>query len=338
MRSPCLRPRWLPVTAVPLFTAVVIAVTTVVAGSAVAAGYPERPIRLIMGFPPGSTVDILARPVAQRLSEAFGQPVIVDNRSGATGIIANELVSKAQPDGYTLLAAPSSSLTSTPHLATRMPYDALRDFVAVAQLSAFGYVLVVNPAVPAKTLRELMALANARPDGLTYGSSGTGSGFHLAGELFQRQGKVRLLHVPYKGGPPGVTDLIAGRIDFMFYSLAVIQPQIRAGKLRVLAVTAGQRDPLLPDVPTMAEGGVPGYEATGWHGIFAPGGTPKEVVGRLNAQVVRILGLPEVREIWAQQGMGITNADPARLARRMREDFDFYGKLIREAGIKGEGG
>jgi tripartite-type tricarboxylate transporter receptor subunit TctC len=307
-------------------------------GSALAAGYPERPIRLIMGFPPGSTVDILARPVAQRLSEAFGQPVIVDNRSGATGIIANELVSKAQPDGYTLLAAPSSSLTSTPHLAAKLPYDALRDFVAVAQLSAFGYVLVVNPAVPAKTLRELMALANTRPEGLTYGSSGTGSGFHLAGELFQRLGKVRLLHVPYKGGPPGVTDLIAGRIDFMFYSLAVIQPQIRAGKLRVLAVTAGQRDPLLPDVPTMAEGGVPGYEATGWHGIFAPGGTPKDVVGRLNAQVVRILGLPEVREIWAQQGMGITTADPARLARRMREDFDFYGKLIREAGIKGEGG
>jgi tripartite-type tricarboxylate transporter receptor subunit TctC len=307
------------------------------AAAASAAGYPDRPIRLIMGFPPGSTVDILARPVAQRLSEAFGQPVIVDNRSGATGIIANELVARAQPDGHTLLAAPSSSLTSTPHLTARLPYDALRDFVAVAQLSAFGYVLVVNPALPAKNVRELMALANARPDGLTYGSSGTGSGFHLAGELFQRLGKVRLLHVPYKGGPPGITDLMAGRIDFMFYSLAVIHPQIRAGKLRVIAVTAPQRDPLLPEVPTMAEAGVPGYEATGWHGIFAPGGTPREVVGRLNAEVVRILGQPEVREIWAQQGMGITAADPARLAKRMREDFDFYGKLIRAAGIKGDG-
>jgi tripartite-type tricarboxylate transporter receptor subunit TctC len=302
-----------------------------------AAGYPDRPIRLVMGFPPGSTVDILARPVAQRLTEAFGQPVIVDNRSGATGIIANEMVARAQPDGYTLLAAPSSSLTSTPHLAAKLPYDALRDFVAVAQLSAFGYVLVVNPGVPAKNLRELMALANSRPEGLTYGSSGTGSGFHLAGELFQRLGKVRLLHVPYKGGPPGVTDLMAGRIDFMFYSLAVIHPQIRAGKLRVLAVTASQRDPLLPDVPTMAEGGVPGYEASGWHGIFAPGGTPREVVARLNAEVVRILAQPEVRDIWAQQGMGITSADPARLARRMRDDYDFYGKLIRAAGIKSDG-
>jgi tripartite-type tricarboxylate transporter receptor subunit TctC len=307
------------------------------AGTGAAAGYPDRPIRLIMGFPPGSTVDILARPVAQRLSEAFGQPVIVDNRSGATGIIANELVARAQPDGYTLLAAPSSSLTSTPHLAARLPYDALRDFVAVAQLSAFGYVLVVNPALPAKSLRELMALANSRPDGLTYGSSGTGSGFHLAGELFQRLGKVKLLHVPYKGGPPGVTDLMAGRIDFMFYSLAVIHPQIRAGKLRVIAVTAPQRDPLLPDVPTMAEGGVPGYEATGWHGIFAPGGTPRAVVGRLNAEVIRILGLPDVRDIWAQQGMGITSADPARLAQRMRDDYEFYGKLIRAAGIKSDG-
>ncbi len=314
-----------------------VAILLLGAGTGSAAGYPDRPIRLIMGFPPGSTVDILARPVAQRLSEAFGQPVIVDNRSGATGIIANELVARAQPDGYTLLAAPSSSLTSTPHLAARLPYDALRDFVAVAQLSAFGYVLVVNPAVPAKNLRELMALANSRPDGLTYGSSGTGSGFHLAGELFQRLGKVKLLHVPYKGGPPGVTDLMAGRIDFMFYSLAVIHPQIRAGKLRVIAVTAAQRDALLPDVPTMAEGGVPGYEASGWHGIFAPGGTPRAVVGRLNTEVVRILGLPEVRDIWAQQGMGITSADPARLARRMREDYDFYGKLIRDAGIKSDG-
>jgi tripartite-type tricarboxylate transporter receptor subunit TctC len=326
-RQPC-RPgrQWLAATMLLLAT-----------GTGAAAGYPDRPIRLIMGFPPGSTVDILARPVAQRLSEAFGQPVIVDNRSGATGIIANELVARAQPDGYTLLAAPSSSLTSTPHLAARLPYDALRDFVAVAQLSAFGYVLVVNPALPAKSLRELMALANSRPDGLTYGSSGTGSGFHLAGELFQRLGKVKLLHVPYKGGPPGVTDLMAGRIDFMFYSLAVIHPQIRAGKLRVVAVTAAQRDALLPDVPTMAEGGVPGYEASGWHGIFAPGGTPRAVVGRLNAEVVRILGLPEVRDIWAQQGMGITSADPARLARRMREDYDFYGKLIRDAGIKSDG-
>ncbi len=314
-----------------------VAILLLGAGTGSAAGYPDRPIRLIMGFPPGSTVDILARPVAQRLSEAFGQPVIVDNRSGATGIIANELVARAQPDGYTLLAAPSSSLTSTPHLAARLPYDALRDFVAVAQLSAFGYVLVVNPAVPAKNLRELMALANSRPDGLTYGSSGTGSGFHLAGELFQRLGKVKLLHVPYKGGPPGVTDLMAGRIDFMFYSLAVIHPQIRAGKLRVIAVTAAQRDALLPDVPTMAEGGVPGYEASGWHGIFAPGGTPRAVVGRLNTEVVRILGLPEVRDIWVQQGMGITSADPARLARRMREDYDFYGKLIRDAGIKSDG-
>jgi tripartite-type tricarboxylate transporter receptor subunit TctC len=302
-----------------------------------AAGYPERPIRLIMGFPPGSTVDILARPVAHRLSESLGQPVIVDNRSGATGIIANEMVAKAQPDGYTLLSAPSSSLTSTPHVNSRLPYDALRDFVPVAQLSAFGYVLVVNPGLPAKTLPELTALARSKPGGLTYGSSGTASGFHLAGELYEKLAKIKLLHVPYKGGPPGITDLLAGRIDFMFYSLAVIQPQIKAGKLRVLAVTSAQRDPLLPEVPTMAEGGVAGYEATGWHGIFAPGGTPRAIVERLNAQVVRILGTPEVREIWTQQGMGITEATPAQLAKRMRADYDFYGRLIRDAGIKGDG-
>ncbi|MBC7780500.1 MAG: tripartite tricarboxylate transporter substrate binding protein [Proteobacteria bacterium] len=302
-----------------------------------AQGFPAKPIRLVLGFPPGSTVDILARPVAQRLGESLGHPVVVDNRAGATGIIANEIVAKSPPDGYTLLSAPSSSLTSTPHVNDRLPYDALRDFVPVAQLSAFGYVLVAHPSVPAKSVRELIALARARPGGLTYGSSGTASGFHLAGELFQRLAKVTLLHVPYKGGPPGVTDLLAGRIDFMFYSLAVIQPQVRAGKLRVLAVTGRQRDPLLPDIPTIDEGGVPGFDATGWHGIFAPAGVPREIVDRLNAQVVRILAAPDVREIWTQQGMGISNATPSQLAQRMRADYEFYGKLIRDAGIKGDG-
>jgi len=233
---------------------------------------------------------------AQRLTEALGQPVIVHNRSGATGIIANELVAKSLGDGYTLLATPSSSLTSTPHLNDKLPYDALLDFVPVAQLSAYGYVLVVHPSVLAKTLRDLIALARARPGGSANGSSGTGSGFHLAGKLFQKLAQIKLLHVPYKGGPPGVTDLLAGRIDFMFYSLAVIQPQVRAGRLRVLAVTGAQRDPMLPEVPTMAEGGVPGYEAIGGHGLFAPGGTPREIIERLNAQVVRILATADARD------------------------------------------
>lgn len=299
-----------------------------------AAGYPDRPIRLVMGFPPGSTVDILARPVAQRLTEAFGQPVIVDNRSGATGIIANEMVARAQPDGYTLLAAPSSSLTSTPHLAAKLSYDALRDFVAVAQLSAFGYVLVVNPGVPAKNLRELMALANSRPEGLTYGSSGTGSGFHLAGELFQRLGKVRLLHVPYKGGPPGVTDLMAGRIDFMFYSLAVIHPQIRAGKLRVLAVTASQRDPLLPDVPTMAESGLKGYEAYVWMGMLAPRGTPVPIIARLNREMNASLKTESVRTFMNNAAIEQIGSTPAEFGAFFRAERDLWARIIREVGAK----
>jgi len=316
--------------------AVITALSVMVTMSidAVAASYPERPIRLILGFPPGSTVDILARPVAQRLGDALGQPVIVDNRAGATGIIANEMVARAAPDGYTLLAAPGSSLTSTPHVNDKLPYDALRDFVPIAQLSAFGYVLVAYPGIPARTIEDLTARARANPGTITYGSSGTASGFHLAGELYQRLAKIELLHVPYKGGPPGVTDLLAGRIDFMFYSLAVVQPQIIAGKLRVLAVTSPQRDPLLPDVPTMAEGGVPGYEATGWHGIFAPRGTPGAIVQRLNTEIVRILAVPEVKAIWTKQGMGTSAATSAELAKRVRADHDFYGRLIRDAGIK----
>jgi tripartite-type tricarboxylate transporter receptor subunit TctC len=302
-----------------------------------ASGYPERPIRLILGFPPGSTVDVLTRPVALRLGETLGQPVIVDNRAGATGIIANEMVAKAAPDGYTLLTAPGSSLTSTPHVNDKLPYDALRDFVPIAQLSAFGYVLITHPGMPAKTVPELTALARAKPSAVSYGSSGTASGFHLAGELYQRLAKIELLHVPYKGGPPGVTDLLAGRIDFMFYSYAVVQPHILAGRLRMLAVTSAQRDPLLPDLPTMAEAGVPGYEATGWHGVFAPRGTPMAIVERLNTEIVRILGTPEMAAIWAKQGMGTSKATSAQLARRVRADYDFYGRLIREAGVKIDG-
>jgi tripartite-type tricarboxylate transporter receptor subunit TctC len=329
----------------PHFTAIVAATagavslfTIAVTSPALhAAGYPERPIRLILGFPPGSTVDILARPVAQRLGETLGQPVIVDNRAGATGIIANEMVAKAAPDGYTLLTAPSSSLTSTPHVNDKLPYDALRDFVPVAQLSAFGYVLISHAGMAAKTLPELTALARAKPGTVTYGSSGTASGFHLAGELYQRLAKIELLHVPYKGGPPAVTDLLAGRIDFMFYSLAVVQQHIAAGRLRVLAVTGPQRDPLLPDAATMAEAGVPGYEATGWHGVFAPRGTPSAVVERLNTEIVRILAAPELKAIWTKQGMGTSNASPAALAKRVRADYDFYGRLIREGGIKIDG-
>lgn len=301
-----------------------------------AQGWPAKPVRLVQGFPPGSTVDVLARPVAARLAEQLGQPVVVENRPGATGVIANEFVARALPDGYTLLAAPSSSLTSTPHLNPALPY-ALRDFTPVAQLSAFAYVLVTHPGVPVKSVRDLIVIARAKPGFVSYGSTGTGSGFHLAGELLARLAKLDLLHVPYKGGPPGITDLLGGRIDFMFYSYAVIRPLIDAGKLRVVATTGARRDPAIPAVPTLAESGLPGYEASGWHGIFAPVAVPRDIVERLNALVVRMMGTQEMREIWAAQGMGTSAATPTQLADRMRADYEFYGRLIRDAGIKGGG-
>lgn len=289
-----------------------------------------------MGFPPATTVDILVRPIGQRMSEIFGQPLVLDNRPGATGIIAMELVAKSPADGYTLLATPGSAITSSPHLHVRMPIDALRDFTPIVQIGAFSYVLIAHPGVPAKNVRELIALAKARPRVLTYASTGLGSGFHLAGELFSAMANVRLVHVPYKGGPPAVTDMLGGRIDLMFYSLAVAQPQIRAGKLRALAVTGLKRDPLLPEIPTVDEAGLRGYEIGGWHGLLAPAATPREVIGTLNATVMTMLASPEMRQLWASQGMEVVPNTPEQFAARIRADYEKYGRLIKAAGIKPE--
>jgi tripartite-type tricarboxylate transporter receptor subunit TctC len=305
-------------------------------GVVMAQPYPVKPIRVVMGFPAGTTVDVLMRPLSQRLTESLGQPLVLDNRPGATGMIANELVVRAPADGYTLLATPGSALTSSPHMHAKMPFDAMRDLKPVVQLGAFAYVLIAHPGVPAKTVKELIALARAKPGVLTYGSTGLGSGFHLAGELFESMAKIDLTHVPYKGGPAVVTDMLGGRIDLMFYSLAVVQPQIRAGRLRAIAVTGLTRDPLLPEVPTMSEAGVPKYEIGGWHGVFAPAATPQSIVEHLNAAVSKLLQTPEIQELWKSQGMGVVSGGPDAFAALVRSDYEKYGRLIREAGIKPE--
>ncbi len=321
----------------PHFAPGIMVVSLVFAsGLASAQAYPAKAVRIVMGFPPGTTVDVLARPIAQRMTEALGQQFILDNRPGATGIIANELVARAAPDGYTLLATPGSSLTASPHLHAKMTFDPLRDLLPIVQIGEFSYVLITHPAVPARTVRDLIALARAKPGVVTYGSTGIGSGFHLAGELFASMAKINVVHVPYKGGPAAVTDMLGGRIDFMFYSFAVVQPQVKAGRLRAIAVTGRERDPLLPDVPTVAEAGLPGYEIGGWHGFFAPAGTPKEIVERLNALVRRILTAPDMRELWTGQAMAIPTGNPAQFAARVRDDYEKYGALIKRAGIKPE--
>ena len=298
--------------------------------------YPAKPVRLVLGFPAGTNVDVLARPIAQRMTEMLAQPVVVDNRPGATGLIANEFVAKAPADGYTLLVAPGSSLTSTPHLKLRMPYDALKDFAPIIQINSFPQVLIVNPVVPAKTVKELIAIARARPGVLTFGSSGTGSAFHLAGELFKTMAGVDMLHVPYKGGNVALTDLLGGRIDLMFYSLAIANPHINSGKVRPIAVTGLKRDPLQPKLPTVDESGLKGYEITGWHGFLAPGGTAREIVDRLNATVAKILGTPEIRELWASQGMEVVVNSPEQFAQRIRADYAKYGSIVKKVGIKPE--
>jgi tripartite-type tricarboxylate transporter receptor subunit TctC len=298
--------------------------------------YPAKPIRLVLGFPPGTNVDVLARPIAQHMTESFGQPVIVDNRAGATGLIANEFVAKAPADGYTLLVAPGSSLTSTPHLKLKMPYDSLRDFAPIIQINAFPNVVIVNPVVPAKTVRDLVAIARARPGVLTFGSSGVGSAFHLSGELFKTLAKVDMLHVPYKGGNLALNDLVGGRIDVMFYTLAVANPQINAGKVRAIAVTSLARDPTQPKLPTVDESGLKGYEIVGWHGFLAPAGTSRDVVNRVNATVAKILGTREMRDLWTSQGMQVVTNTPEQFARRLREDYEKYGRVVKAVGIARE--
>jgi len=308
--------------------------STVFTSTSHAQSYPNRPIRLVHGFATGSAVDVFARPLAQRLSEALGHQVVVDARPGATGTIANEIVAKSPPDGYTLLAAPGSAMAATPHLY-KVNYAPLRDFAPIIQITDFSYVLVAHPAVPARNARELIALAKSRPGYLTYGSTGVGSGFHLAGELFCSMAGIQMLHVPYRGGgSAAIADLIAGRVDLTWDSLAVVKPQMDAGKLRAIGVTGSRRAAALPNVPTIAESGLPGYEMVGWHGIFAPAATPKEIIVRLNGLIAKILSTPEMKALWNTQGMEIVPSTPEQFAARLRADYERYEKLIKSSGIK----
>ena len=301
--------------------------------SVMAQPYPSKPIRLMHGFAPGSAIDVFSRPLAQKLSETLGQQVIVDARPGATGTIANELVSKAPADGYTLLAAPGSAMAATPHIYA-IRYKPL-DFTPVIQISDFSYVLIAHPAVPARNARELIALAKAKPDALTYGSTGVGSGFHLAGELFCSMAGVKLLHVPFRGGgTAAVVDVVAGRVDLMWDSLGVVRPYVQAGRLRVIGVTGVHRAAALPNAPTIAESGLPGYHITGWHGILGPPGLPREIVTMLNTSIAKILATPDMREIWGTLAMEIVPNTPEQFAARLKSDYEQYGKLIKQIGLK----
>ena len=310
--------------------------SSLLSGAVSAQTWPTRVVRMVTGSVAGGGADITGRPIAQRMSELLKQQVIIDNRPGAAGLLANDLVAKAAPDGHTLLLTPGSFLIISSYLNARPPYDPLTLLTPIAQVDSYSFVLVVHPSVPAKNAKELVAVAKAKPGALSFVSSGVGSNFHLAGELFKLRGNVELWHVPYKGSPQAIVDLLAGRADVMFVGLPAVMPHIKSGRLRAVGVTGPKRNPLLPDVQTVAESALPGYEVIGWEGVFAPLGTSREIVHRVNAMINEILMTPEMRELWASKGVDFIPNTAEQFAVKVREDYENVGRLIKAAGIKAE--
>ena len=312
------------------------ALATGLSPGALAQAYPNKPVRMIVGFPPGGGTDILARIVAQRLSEAWGQQVIVDNRPGASATLAATAVARAAPDGYTLSMGQLTPNAIAPALNPKPPYDALRDFTPIVLVGTSPNVLVVNPGLPVRNVAELLAHSRGAAKPLTYASSGAGSLQHIAAELFKSMARVELVHVPYKGSGQAVIDLISGQVDMNFDSIPATIQHIRAGKLRAIAVTAASRAAGLDDVPTIAESGFPGYDLTTWWGIFAPAGIPNDVRSRIHADTVAILRIPEVRERFAGLSVEPGGGSSAEFADYVRREIAKYDKLVRELNIKSE--
>jgi len=296
------------------------------------AAYPDRPIRLIVGFPPGGAADILGRIAAQRLTEGVGQQVVVDNRGGAGGLIATETAARANPDGYTLLFT-SIPHVINPHLYRKVTYDAIRDFVPVVQFVVVPLMMASHPALPAKSVKELIAHAGAAPGQLNYGSGGSGSSSHLAMELFKSMAGVDLVHIPYKGVGPMITDMLGGQVRLTISSAVPLSPQVRAGKLRGLAVTSPKRSPSFPDLPAIAET-VPGYEVVNWFGILAPAGTSRVIVTRLNKDFNAGLASADLRSRLASQGADVAGGTPEEFGKVIRADFAKWAKVVRESGAK----
>jgi len=297
--------------------------------------YPEKQIRLLCPFAPAGGVDLTARLLAQKLSQTWGQPVVVENRPGANGMIAVDMVAKAQPDGYTLTMI-SSSHSVNVTLQGNQAYNLERDLVPITQATTQPYVLVVHPSLPVRSVADLRALARSKPGGLTYGSSGIGGFSHLAGALFEVLGGVKLTHVPYKGGSLAMNDVIGGQIDMLFSTILQSHGHIMSGRLRPLAVSTVQRAATLPDIPTMQETGVSGYEMAGWYGVVAPRGTPAPIIDKLNREMVRILKLPETRERLAGDGSEPVGSTPAEFGTHISAEVKRWASLIRELGLRGQ--
>ncbi len=300
------------------------------------AAYPTKPIRLVVPFPPGGATDILARAIAQRWSETLGQQVVVDNRPGAGGNIGSDLVAKSAPDGYTLLMGTVGTHAINPSLYTKMPYDHIRDFAPVILVAGVPNVMEVNPSVPAHTVQEFIAYAKANPGKVNFASSGSGTSIHLSGELFKVMAGVEMTHVPYKGSAPALQDLLGGQVQVMFDNLPPSLPQIRSGKLRALAVTSATRSAALPDVPTIAESGLPGFEASSWFGVLAPAGTPPAIIARLNADGVKWLATPEAKEKMLTLGANAVGGSPEDFAAHIRAETAKWAKVVKDSGARAD--
>lgn len=316
-----------------LVTAAVLATVSLASPAQEAAPYPSAPVRIIVPFQAGGLTDILARSIAQHASQRLGQQFIVENKPGASGNIGADFVAKSKPDGYTLLMGSIGTNAVNVHLFSRMPYDTLKDFAPIGLVASGTLMLVANPAVPVTDMKSLLAYARAHPGKLTYASGGAGASQHLAGELLKTTAKVDIRHIPYKGVAQGVTDVVAGQVD-MTFDLATVAPHIRAGKLRPIAVANGKRSAAFPGVPTIAEAGVPGYEASAWYGLFAPAGTPPAVISKLNAEMVSALADPALRQRLDALGAEPSGSSPEELARFVRSEYDKWGRVVQEAGIR----
>ena len=302
---------------------------------AVAQAYPARPIRVVVPFTPGGAVDLVARTVAPRLSEALGQSVVVDNRGGAGGTVGTDIVAKARPDGHTLLVG-SMGVAVNAVLYPKLPYDTLRDLAPVTTLGEQPNIVVVHPALVAKSIAELLALARARPGQVSYASGGIGSNTHLVTVLFLQMAKVDMLHVPYKGLGPAIIDLVGGQVQLAISNVSTAAPHVKSGRLRLLAVTSGKRFPLFPDTPTVSESGVPGYESSGWYGLWVTAGTPQSVIARLNRETTAILGADAVRNQFDAQGLQPIPTSPEAFGKRLREEIRKWGPVIKASGVKPE--
>ena len=304
------------------------------AGVTPAQTWPAKPLRLIVPFPPGGGNDVIARAVAQKLGERLGQSVVVDNRAGANGIVGLQALLQAAPDGHTIAVGAAGPLAVNPSLYDKLPYDALKDFAPVTNMVNFPLLLVTHPSVAAKNTRDLVALAIAQPGKLHYSSPGSGNSGHLAGELFNSMAGVKTVHVPYKGQGPALTDLIAGQVQMLYSSIPSVLPHVRQGQLNAIAVGSAKRIPSLPDIPTIAESGVPGYEAYSWVGMIAPAATPKAVISRLNREIVDILKERDVAEKLNGQGALPVGDTPEQFGAYIRSEIDKWGAVVRSSNIK----